>query len=109
MGRMMEDVVLLETALANPDKQVFVLQFAVGEIDMGIFDPKTESCKLCEIKHSAEIVPEQARHLLDAEKCRMIEHRYGTITGKHVIYRGIKTEADGIQYTPVLQCVATTT
>ena len=98
MGRMMEDVVLLETALANPDKQVFVLQFAVGEIDMGIFDPKADSCKLYEIKHSVEIVPEQARHLLDAEKCRMIEHRYGTITGRHVIYRGIKTEADGIQY-----------
>ena len=34
MGRMMEDAVLLETKLANPKKQVFVLQFAVGEFDM---------------------------------------------------------------------------
>ena len=95
---MMEDVVLLETALANSGKQVFVLQFAVGEIDMGVFDPTTESCKLYEIKHSTEIVPEQARHLQDAEKCRMVEHRYGTITGKHVIYRGAEVEVDGIQY-----------
>lgn len=98
MGRMMEDVVLLETELANPGKQVFVLQFAVGEIGMGVFDPKTESCKLYEIKHSAEIVPEQTRHLLDVEKCRMIEHRYGTITGRHVIYRGTAAEADSVQY-----------
>lgn len=98
MGRMMEDVVLLETALANPDKQVFVLQFAVGEIDMGVFDARAEACKLYEIKHSTEMVPEQARHLLDAEKCRMIAHRFGTITGKHVIYRGDPTEIDGVQY-----------
>ena len=30
-GRMLEDIVLLETKLANPKKQVFVLQFPVGE------------------------------------------------------------------------------
>ena len=34
------------------------------------------SCKLYESKHSAEILPDQARHLLDAAKCKMIEHRY---------------------------------
>ena len=29
---MMEDIVLLETKIANPKKQVFQLQFAVGEL-----------------------------------------------------------------------------
>ncbi|MBQ6260950.1 MAG: hypothetical protein IJK59_06845 [Firmicutes bacterium] len=57
---------LLETALANPKKQVFVLQFAVGEFDMVGFDPAAASCDIYQIKHSTEIVPEQARHLLDS-------------------------------------------
>ena len=39
-GRMLEDIVLLETKLANPKKQVFVLQFPVGEFDMVVFDPE---------------------------------------------------------------------
>ncbi len=69
MGRMVEDSVLLETKLANPKKQVFVLQFAVGEFDMVIFDPVAVSCAIYEIKHSTEIVPEQVRHLNDPQKC----------------------------------------
>ena len=98
MGRMMEDIVLLETALANPKKQVFVLQFAIGEFNMVVFDPATSSCEIYEIKHSAEIVPEQIRHLIDEEKCKMSEHRFGTITGKYVIYRGHAKMMDNVQY-----------
>ena len=101
MGRMMEDIVLLETALANPKKQVFVLQFAVGEFDMVVFDPAAASCEIYEIKHSTEIVPEQARHLLDPEKCAMTEHRYGPITGKTVLYRGATQDGDGVRYVNV--------
>ena len=58
-GRMMEDIVLLETKLVNPKKEVFVLQFPVGEFDMVLFDPATASCSIFEIKHSTEIVPSQ--------------------------------------------------
>ena len=97
-GRMMEDAVLLETKLARPKKQVFVLQFAIGEFDMVVFDPATSSCEIYEIKHSAEIVSEQSRHLIDEEKCRMTEHRFGTITGKYVIYRGFAKTVDEVQY-----------
>lgn len=98
MGRMMEDIVLLETKLAHPKKEVFKLQFAVGEFDMVVFDPQTLSCEIYEIKHSAERVQAQFRHLNDAEKCAMTEHRYGTITGKYVIYRGEDAQMDGITY-----------
>ena len=98
MGRMMEDAVLLETKLANPKKQVFVLQFAIGEFDMVVFDPTTSSCEIYEIKHSTKVVPEQTRHLVDEEKCLMTEHRFGTITGKYVIYRGLETDVNGVQY-----------
>ena len=97
-GRMMEDAVLLETKLAKPKKQVFVLQFAIGEFDMVVFDPSASNCEIYEIKHSAEIVPEQIRHLIDEEKCRMTEHRFGTITGKYVIYRGPIETRDDVQY-----------
>lgn len=97
-GRMMEDIVLLETKLANPDKQVFHLQFAVGEFDMVIADKKAETCKIFEIKHSQEIIPNQYRHLIDEEKCRMTEHRFGKITDKIVIYRGENKMVDDIRY-----------
>lgn len=98
MGRMMEDVVLLETKLANPKKQVFAMQFAVGEFDMVVFDPVTCTCEIFEIKHSTETAPEQIRHLIDEEKCRMTEHRFGTITGKYLIYRGMETSLKDVQY-----------
>ena len=97
-GRMLEDIVLLETKLANPKKQVFVLQFSVGEFDMVVFDPEAGSCRIFEIKHSAEIAPQQYRHLIDEEKCAQTEHRYGPITGKTVLYRGKNRVIEGIQY-----------
>ena len=97
-GRMLEDIVLLETKLANPKKQVFVLQFSVGEFDMVVFDPVAGSCQSFEIKHSTEIAPQQYRHLIDEEKCAQTEHRYGPITGKFVLYRGESQVVEGIQY-----------
>ena len=87
-GRIMEDIVLLETKLANPKKEVFVLQFPIGEFDMVIFDSAAGSCQIFEIKHSAEVVPQQYRHLIDEEKCAVTEHRFGPITGRFVLYRG---------------------
>ena len=97
-GRMLEDIVLLETKLANPQKQVFVLQFPVGEFDMVVFDPVAASCQICEIKHSTEIAPQQYRHLIDEETCAQTEHRYGPITGKFVLYRGENQVVEGIPY-----------
>ena len=97
-GRMLEDIVLLETKLANPKKQVFVLQFPVGEFDMVVFDPEAGSCRIFEIKHSEEAVPQQYRHLIDEQKCAQTEHRYGLITGKFVLYRGESQVVEGIQY-----------
>lgn len=97
-GRMLEDLVLLETKLADPHKQVFVLQFPIGEFDMVVADPETASCRIFEIKHSTEAVPQQYRHLIDEEKCVQTEHRYGTITRKFVLYRGEDQVINGIQY-----------
>ncbi len=97
-GRMLEDIVLLETKLANPKKQVFVLQFSVGEFDMVVFDSEAGSCQIFKIKHSEKTVPQQYRHLIDKEKCAQTEHRYGPITGKFVLCRGGSQMVDSIQY-----------
>ena len=90
-GRMMEDIVLLETKLSKKNCEVFRLQFAIGEFDMVVFDPEKGTCEIYEIKHSKEVVPQQCKHLLDEQKCKETEFRYGRITGKYVIYRGVTT------------------
>ncbi len=87
-GRMMEDIVLLETKMAFPKKEVFQLQFKVGKFDMVIFDRSTLSCEIYEIKHNKEIVKDQYRHLIDEDKINKTEFKYGKITKKVVIYRG---------------------
>ena len=102
-GRMLEDIVLLETKMARPECEVFKLLFDVGEFDMVIFNPETASCEIYEIKHSKEIVPQQTKHLLDEKKCMDTEYRYGTITGKYVLYRGETKMVDDVQYLNVEQ------
>ena len=97
-GRMMEDIILLETKIAKPDKKVFKLQFAVGEFDMVVFDQKTLTCQIFEVKYSKEQIPEQYRHITNEEKCAMTSHRYGEITGRYVIYRGDSAEVEGVRY-----------
>ena len=97
-GKMMEDIILLETKMAYPQFEVFKLKFAVGEFDMVVFDPDTASCKIYEIKHSTEIHPKQTQHLTDEKKCADTEFRYGTIKGKYVIYRGENKTVGDINY-----------
>ena len=97
-GRMMEDIVVLETQIVRPDSEVFKLVFATGEFDMVVFEPENECCSIYEIKHSTEVVPNQYRHLINADKCKETEFRFGDIKGKYVIYRGKSCIIDGIQY-----------
>ena len=97
-GFIMEEIVLLETKFAYPQKEVCHVQFAVGEFDMVVYDPATLTCSIYEIKHSKEFVSEQYRHLIDGNKCAAVEHRFGKITGKYVIYRGAPTESKDIHY-----------
>lgn len=98
-GRMLEEIVQLETKKANPDLEVFKLQFAVGEFDMVVYDPVNVCCKIYEVKHSKEKDPFQYRHLINEENCNQTEFRYGTILEKAILYRGESTEAEqGIIY-----------
>lgn len=104
-GRMLEDIVLLETFKSVPrSEDVFKFKFdSGGEYDMVIYDKKRHTCRLYEIKHSTEVVERQTRYLRDAERCQTVEARFGAIAGKYVLYRGKDTAVDGIQYRNVEQ------
>ncbi|MBB5218744.1 hypothetical protein HNP77_001113 [Treponema rectale] len=98
-GRMLEEIVQLETKKANPDLEVFKLQFAVGEFDMVVYDPENVCCKIYEVKHSKEKSPFQYRHLINEENCKQTEFRFGKILEKVVLYRGETCEEEnGIHY-----------
>lgn len=100
-GRMMEDIILLETKVASPKKQVFKLQFSVGEFDMVVYDPSSLTCEIFEIKYSDKIVENQYQHLINEQKCKDTEHRFGTITNRYVIYRGEDATINNIHYVNV--------
>ena len=106
-GIIMEEIVLLETKIALPQMNVCKVQFAVGEFDMVVHDKESLTCRIYEIKHSKEIVPEQYRHLIDKQNCALTEHYFGKITGKYVIYRGETTDSEGIHYLNVEEYLKT--
>lgn len=97
-GRMLEEIILLETKIANPQKQVFKLQFSTGEFDMVVADKNTLSCEIYEIKYSKDVIEKQYQHLTDVKKCEDTTFRFGKITGKYVIYRGETKDVKGIKY-----------
>ena len=99
-GRMLEDIVLLEVCKAAPSTmEAFKFKFdAGGEFDMVIYDKTSQNCRIYEIKHSTEANEKQTLHLRDAEKCQIVENRFGPISGKFVLYRGKDTFAEGVQY-----------
>ncbi len=98
-GRMMEEIVLLETVKILPGhKKAFKLFFAAGEFDMVVADTEDVSCEIFEIKHTNRIFPNQYRHLTDEEKCNQVIHEYGPILSKTVLYRGQDMEESGIHY-----------
>lgn len=104
-GRMLEDIVLLEVCASTAMKaETFKFKFdGGGEYDMVMYDKHSHTCKIYEIKHSAEISDRQTIHLRNEEKCAIIEHKFGEIIGKYVLYRGENTIVDGVQYLNVEQ------
>ena len=99
-GRMLEDIVLLEVCKVAPSTmEAFKFKFDTGgEFDMVIYDKVGQNCRIYEIKHSTEVNEKQTIHLRDAEKCQIVENRFGPISGKFVLYRGKDTFAEGVQY-----------
>ena len=101
-GRMLEDIVLIETRKAFPASRnpfdgydVFKLQFDVGEFDMVVCDNDSRRCRLFEVKHSGEIAAPQFRHLADVGKLRLVQDRFGEVVERTVLYRGEDVDLDG--------------
>lgn len=106
-GRMLEEIVLLETLkTAKPGQRVFKLQFAAGEYDMVILHEREMTCELFEVKHTDRIAMGQIRHLSDPEKIRAVEHEYGKVIGKTVLYRGKDRQVGEIRYRNVEEFLA---
>jgi hypothetical protein len=100
-GRMLEDIILLETTLKKKKNQlVFKYQFlGGGEYDLVIFDGDTHSTQLFEIKHSKEVAFEQqTKYLRNQEMLDIVAHRFSPITSKTVLYRGNSQVIDGVYY-----------
>ncbi len=102
-GRMLEDIVLLETVKTIPSsKKAFQYRFAEGgEFDMVVYDNKTNTCSIFEVKHSDKVTADQTKHLNNPEKCAMIEQIYGQIKGKYVLYRGEDLKVGNVDYVNV--------
>lgn len=105
-GRMLEEIVLIETAkvLKRSRYKVFKLSFSAGEFDMVVYDKQEHCCDIYEIKHSEQMIKDQAKHLMDEEKNALTERRFGEIKGRYVLYRGANAETEeGIIYKNVVE------
>ena len=99
-GRMLEDIVFLETKRAYGSKRnVFKLKFASGEFDMVIQDKAKKQCEIFEIKHSKQMVSTQYRHINNEEKIVLTEAQFGKVVRKCVLYRGeSQVLENGVEY-----------
>ena len=99
MGRMMEEIVMLETTRHRKNCDAFKLVFDIGEFDMVVYDRTKATCEIFEVKHSKVKSEEQVRHLVDQDKLKQTEQRIAPITQRYVIYRGEnQTDSNGISY-----------
>ncbi len=99
-GRMLEDIVLLDSSRSFKEKKVFKFQsLQGGEIDMVCFDPKDNVSDLYEIKHSKAIsLDNQAKFLLDERMNRSVSSRFGNVINKFVLYKGTSLRESEIYY-----------
>lgn len=103
-GRMLEDIVLLETSLSfKPDYKVFkYISYQYGEIDMIIYHKN--SFDMYEIKHSDKIAYDnQTKYLNDKNITGLLKQKYGEMNKKCVLYNGINTLEKDIHYLNVAE------
>lgn len=55
-------------------------------------------CLIYGLRRTDKPAKEQCKQLLDKEKCAQVEHVYGTITSKYVLYRGENCSSYGVDY-----------
>ena len=96
-GRMIEDIVLLESSMKNPKsfKMFFPLE---GEYDMAVLDDENHTSSIYEIKYATVSNVHQTRFLKDEHLQSAFESVFYPINSRIVLYRGESSEIDGVFY-----------
>lgn len=100
-GHILEEMIVYDTMRSmGRDKEVFKLKFQRGEFDMVVYDNKTSSCEIYEIKHSHKYFPEkQTQWIMNEDYREQTENRFGFINKTCVIYMGHSfVDENGIKY-----------
>ncbi len=99
-GRMLEDIVLLETSIRERKRKVFkYADYVKGEFDMVVFDPEADRTEVYEIKHSSAISFEsQTKYMFDENLVGSLEKRFGPNGKRSVLYRGESAVVEGVEY-----------
>lgn len=99
-GRMLEDIVLLDTFLSQDKHYIFKYRTVDNkEIDMVDYDEESMSSIIYEIKHSKEVAfVNQTKYLNDEAINNNIARLYGPINSKNVLYRGESKDIQSIKY-----------
>ena len=104
-GRMLEDIVLLETSLSlDNNHSIFKFRsYEHGEIDMVVFDKNKKTSTLFEIKHSKQVsLVEQSKNLNDESLLSSLIKNYGEIKSKNILYNGKDLSKDNIHFLNVV-------
>ncbi len=100
-GRMLEDIVLLETSnKMNKGDLVFkYVSYIEVEIDMVHYHLKDDSFDIYEIKHSDKVsFIDQTKFIKKESLINMISSIYGSLKDKYVLYRGEDSDIEDIHY-----------
>jgi hypothetical protein len=86
----LSDTLLTETIRARtaPEVDVFRVRFRHGGFDIVVADREELTCEIYEVRNTFERTPGQLFNLTDQLKLDAVEHRYGTIIARELIYLG---------------------
>ncbi len=85
----LKDIVLIETCRGISKRyRAFRLRLPEGSFDMVVYDTEKNECTVFEIVNAKEIQQKHYRNLVDENKIRELENRFGKVTSKYILYRG---------------------
>ena len=99
--RTLADLVLYQMIRTrkNETTDVFRVRFPSGGYDVVVADNEELTCELYEVRNAAERDDRQLTNLVDADMLDTVEHRYGTIVNRTLVYGGRNAwHATGIAY-----------
>lgn len=101
-GKMIEDMVIYETSIHNPN--TFKMYFGFnGEYDMVTINQKDNQSDIYEIKYAKTRSENQYRFLKDERLQNIFENKYPKISKRTVLYRGENNVEENIAYLNVEQ------